>query len=342
MKKLQSSLTVFITLVALVCSAQKAKPNRQLAHLPPTVRQAIRARVGENKIESVEKNDDNGDVVYDVEWTLNDKDRSFTVDDQGRLLDEEVFLEELPAAVQRTIRMQTGGATLDEIDKSVEDGETSYDVGIVVNGKTRNFTVDGAGKLLEQQVFAEDLSPVIRNAILKQAGGGDLKEIDKSIEDGETTYDVEVTRDGKTVEFTVDGAGSLLEADVSLAELPAALQAAIQKETGANTIDGIEKSFDDGEVSYDVDVTGNSRSRTLSFDPDGKLLSAEQDVKATDTPEAVQTQIKSLANGGKLLGISKTTEDGEVYYDVGVEAGGAQKLVSLDSDGKIIPDEEDK
>jgi len=104
----------------------------------------------------------------------------------------------------------------------------------------------------------------------------------------------------------------------------------------------IDKCFNDGEVSYEVEVTSNVRSRTLSFDSNGELLSSETDVNLADTPEAVQKQIKSLADGGKLIGISKSIEDDETYYDIGLENGGKQRTVSLGPDGKVIPDDEGK
>jgi uncharacterized membrane protein YkoI len=342
LKRFQSAIIVLLASAVLVCSAQQRRLNREMAHLPPAVRKAIRAQVGDGQLDSIEKNTEDGEVSYDVEMVLDGKTRGFTVDDQGELLDKEVFLDELPPAVQRTIQKQTGKWTLDEIDKSVEDGETSYDVQIVLNDKTRGFTVDGDGELLDEEVFPGELPPAVRQTILKEAGAGTLGEIDKSVEDGETTYDAEITSDGKTRHITVDAKGTLLDTEVFLADLPAALQTAIQKQAGGDPLDEITKCFDDGEISYEVEVTGNTGSRTLSFNADGELLSTKVDVHLADTPEAVQTQIKSLTGGGKLLGISKSTEDNEIYYDVDIENGGAEKTVSLDPDGKIIPDDDGK
>ena len=80
----------------------------------------------------------------------------------------------------------------------------------------------------------------------------------------------------------------------------------------------------------------------MSFDTQGQLLSTEEDVEISNTPESVQKQIKVVVGAGKLLGISKVTEDDGVSYDVGIGNGGDEKTVSISSDGKVMPDEGSK
>jgi uncharacterized membrane protein YkoI len=337
MKRLQPAFIVLLVWAAFVCSAQQRKLNRELAHLPPVVRKAIRAKLGDARLDGIEKDIDDGEVVYDVEMVRDGKSRGFTVDDNGVLLDEEVFLPELSPAVQHTIQTKSANGTVDEINKSADDDDVSYDVEFARDGRTRDCTVGGDGALLEEQVFPGELPPGARQTILKETGSETLGEIDRAVGDGEMTYDVETTAAGKTRHFAVDAAGNLLDKDVSFPELPATVQDAIRKQNGA---DGqIHQCFDDGEVSYEVEVSGD---RTLSFDPDGKLLSTDQDVRLADTPEAVQAQVKSLAGEGKCLAISKTIEDNETYYDVELETSGSDKNVSLAPDGRILPDEDDK
>lgn len=338
-KRLQLVTIAGLALSALVCSAEPSKVNRQLAHLPAAVRETIRAKVGHGKLDSIDRDTEDDGVVYDVEMTLGGKMRGFTVDETGQLLDEEVFLPELPSAVQRTIVRQTGGGTLEEIDKSVDDGETSYDVEMTRNGNTRSFTVDGDGSLLEEQVFLNELPVSVRQTVTKQAGENALGEIHKFTEDGEIDYDVEMTRNGDTRHFTVGPTGKLVDEEVSLTELPEALQSAINKQAGGDKVSDINRCFDDGEISYDVDIDRGTGGCTFNFDSDGQLFSTDEDISLTDAPSAVREQINSLAAGGKCLGVSKITEDGEISYDVEIGGGGVDKVISVDSDGKVIPDE---
>jgi uncharacterized membrane protein YkoI len=280
MKTLKPALILFLMAVALACPAQQAKLKRELSHLPVPVRKTVRAHLGTAKLESIEKNTDDGEVTYDVEMVRDGKERGFTVADNGKLVDEEVFLAELPPVVQRAIQKQAGAATINEIDKSNDNGETSYDVEITAGVNTRGFTVNASGQLMDSEVI--------------------------------------------------------------LAELPPVLQTAIRKQAGADTIGEIDKSFDDGEVSFDVEVTAGSKSRTLTFDPDGELDSVEEKVDFSDTPEVVQKQIDSLAAGGHPDDIRKITEDNEISYDVQVITGVTDKIISIGVDGKILPDDDNK
>ncbi len=175
----------------------------------------------------------------------------------------------------------------------------------------------------------------VRKTISEQAGAhGIVGEINRVADDGETNFDVEASGAGESWNFTVGADGSLIDKEVFLVQLPDALQAAITKQAGTNA--DLRQCFDDGAVSYEADTD----DRTLTFDPDGKLLSTEQDVNLSDTPDAVQAQIKTLTGDGKCLGVTKTTEGDETYYDVDLKTGGQEKEVSIGIDGKIIPDDE--
>ena len=88
-------------------------------------------------------------------------------------------------------------------------------------------------------------------------------------------------------------------------------------------------------------MNGDGHSPHIEFrSRRGTLLSKEENVQLSDTPEAVQSQIKSLVGNGKVLGVSKITEDDQVSFDVDLKNGGREKTVSLGSDGKILPADE--
>jgi uncharacterized membrane protein YkoI len=319
-----------------VCSAQQKRPNRELTHVPPAVRQAVQARLGDAKLQSIEKQTHDGETTCDVEIIRNGKERGFTLDASGALLDEEVFLPELPSAVQRAIQAHSTGATLHEIDRSVNDGQISYDVEIERNGVSRDFTVDANGILLREQVFIGELPPTVRQTIQKEAGAATVGDIDRATVGGEVSFDVELTQSGRTRSLSVGADGNLIDKQVFLAELPAPLQEAIRRQAGADC--EIHQCFDDNEVTYDADAG----SRTLTFDAEGKLLSTEEEVKLAATPAPVQDQIKKLAANGKVLGIHKLVEENETSYDVELESGGAQKTVSLGPDGKTLPSDDNR
>ena len=102
-------------MVAFAFSTNAAPPprplERALERLPTAVQKTIRAQVGDGKLRAIDQDDEDGRVSYDVEMVRQGKTRGFTVGEDGNLVDTEVFLDELPAAVQQTIKKTVGGAT---------------------------------------------------------------------------------------------------------------------------------------------------------------------------------------------------------------------------------------
>jgi uncharacterized membrane protein YkoI len=155
MLKQFNGIVVVLALATCVASAQGGRrPQRAeqrmeqiLSRQPGPVQNAIRAQLGGGRLRSVDLDENDGERVYDVEIVRDGKTRSFSVGAEGELLDAEVFMEELPAAIQEAIRTKVGGATLGEIDRSIDDGQASYEVEMISAGKTRTFTVDAKGKL---------------------------------------------------------------------------------------------------------------------------------------------------------------------------------------------------
>jgi uncharacterized membrane protein YkoI len=255
--------------------------------------------------------------------------------------DSGVLLGQLAAPVQKTIRATVGEGRLRSIDKNDENGDVSYDVEMVGRGgRSRSFTVGANGELLDKQVFMNELPVVVRQAIRKKAGTAVINDVDEGFDNGEPTFDVEITADGKTRNFTLDAKGKTVDEEVFLTELPDSLQAAIRKETAGATIDEITRSSDDDEPSYNVDILSNGKTRTLSFDADGALLSREEDVALAEVPAAAQKRIQSCTAGGKLITIQKITENGVVSFDADVRQEGKLKSYSVSANGELIDSDE--
>src|SRR5205085_8336407 len=118
---------------------------------------------------------------------------------------------ELPVAAQKRIHAQLAGAKLGQITESIEGTEVSYDVEMTSKGKTRSFTVSEEGELAALQVFLPETPRPVQQAIRAQVGRQGLGDIFKHTEDGEVTYEVEMTKAGKTRNFTLDADGKPLE-----------------------------------------------------------------------------------------------------------------------------------
>lgn len=66
--------------------------------------------------------------------------------------EEEVTLDQCPAAVQATLKEQAKGGTIDEIEKVTEDGKVIYEAEITKDGKEYEVEIAEDGTLLETEL----------------------------------------------------------------------------------------------------------------------------------------------------------------------------------------------
>jgi len=330
------TVAVSLCLVApgVASGAAKGAANK-LAHLPQAVQETIHAQIGDGKLDKLTKSTEGGEVVYEVEMTKAGKDRGFTVSAEGELLSMEVFLPETPAAVQKVIKQQMGTGELQGIDRTTDQGQVNYEVTVARDGKTRDFTVSQQGELIELQVFLEELPASVRQAVEKQTGGGKIGDITRTTDEGQATYDFEVTRDDKTRAITLDAAGKMVESQVFLDETPTEVRKTIQSRTEGGKVEEIRKLIDEDEITYQVELTRNGKTLTLTLDAKGAVIEEEEAITLTDAPGPVQKAINTQAAGGKVVGITRTTEEGEVSFEVELAIAGKHKSVRMDAEGKI-------
>jgi hypothetical protein len=124
-------------------------------------------------------------------------------------------MKELPAAVQRTVKEQSKGATIRGLSKEVEGGKTTYEVEMKVNGRGKDVTMDASGAVIEveEEVALESIPGAARAAIEKAAGSGQITKVGKVSGGKETVYEAGLRRNGKRSEVKVSRDGHLLPAD---------------------------------------------------------------------------------------------------------------------------------
>lgn len=122
-------------------------------------------------------------------------------------------LKDLPAAVQKTVSETLKGGEIKSISKEVEKGVTQYEVETMLNGKHRDFNVDGKGKLIvvEEEIDLASAPAAAKAAIEKKIAGGKLKtveSVDKG--DGAMLYEAAfTTKAGKKGSILVKADGTL-------------------------------------------------------------------------------------------------------------------------------------
>jgi uncharacterized membrane protein YkoI len=155
----------------------------------------------------------------------------------------------------------------------------------------------------ERSVSIEQVPAAVKAALLAQAQGSAIEEIEMENENDQATYEADVTIDGKEVEVKVAANGIVLgkEADdedegddednengdedeeqVSLADVPGEVQATLVKEAAGAEIKEIEKENEDGQVIYSADVIVGGQEVEIKIAPDGTLLGKEVDDEDED------------------------------------------------------------
>ena len=140
---------------------------------------------------------------------------------------DELKLSECPAAVQKTLQREANGATIDEVDKKVEDGRTIYGAEVTIDGKEYEITVTEDGILLEKsleeddddddgtkseevEVKLADCPAAVQSTLKREANGADIEAVDKETKGGKAIYEVDVKIDGKNYEIRVGEDGILI------------------------------------------------------------------------------------------------------------------------------------
>jgi len=155
----------------------------------------------------------------------NDQKASMTDNDDG---EEEITLDQAPAAVQATIKAEAQGGTIKEIERETENGKTVYEAEVIINGQEFEIEVAPDGTLLgkeveeaddeeddddddEEEVSLDEVPAAVKATILEHAKGGTIEEIERETEDGQVVYEAEVEINGKEYEIEVAADGTLLE-----------------------------------------------------------------------------------------------------------------------------------
>lgn len=126
---------------------------------------------------------------------------------------------------------------------------------------------------------------------------------------------------------------------VSLAEVPPAARATIERLTAGGQIRELEKAQEDGRTVYDVEATVGGRDVEYDVAADGTVLSSEQSVPYATIPAAVRTASERYFGSAEDLDASIEIEGDKAFYEVSGRKGGKPMTVKLTVGGEIIEEE---
>jgi len=124
----------------------------------PARSSAERATAG-GTIEKIDRENERGRIVYDVEATVGGKHVEYTIADaDGAIVGTETSVDfaELPAQVRAAAEKYFGTSSGLAATKGVEDGKTTYEVEGKKGGERREVTFDATGRIEEEGEEGEE------------------------------------------------------------------------------------------------------------------------------------------------------------------------------------------
>ena len=184
-----------------------------LEEAPAPVQKTIRSQAAQNKIKLIDEAFEDGEISYEVDVeTVDGTPRTFSVDAAGKLTRVQIGLENLPAAVRKTMDANLLGGKLVEAHKLIDDADISFEGDVDHDGKVRDIIVAADGKLESVELSMAEVTVAARKTIESKVGNGRVTRVEKSTQEkqGVMPYEVEARKDGKLIRFSVGPRGRFL------------------------------------------------------------------------------------------------------------------------------------
>jgi hypothetical protein len=128
--------------------------------------------------------------------------------------EKKIKRSDLPPAVEKTVAVQSVGATVKGFSKEIEKGQTYYEAEMIVNGHTKDILIDTNGAIVEveEEVAMDALPEEVKAGLQAKAGEGKLVKVESlTKQDKLVAYEAQVTKGGKKSEVQVGPDGKPLD-----------------------------------------------------------------------------------------------------------------------------------
>lgn len=134
----------------------------------------------------------------------------FGVSAQERKLER----KDLPAAIEKTVARESAGAIIRGFSTEKENGITTYEAEMSVDGHSKDVSMDAKGNVLEveEEVSMDSLPESAKNALMAKAAGGTIGKVESLTKRGKlVAYETVVTTGKKRHEIQVGPNGENLK-----------------------------------------------------------------------------------------------------------------------------------
>ncbi len=137
----------------------------------------------------------------------------FVIPSIGAVQEKKISRKDLPAAVEKTVAEQANGATILGFSTELEHGKRVYEAELVVNGHSKDISMDASGKIIEieEEVAIDSLPVKVKDGLSTLAGAGTITKVESLTKSGKlVAYEAAVKTGTKRSEVQVGPDGQKL------------------------------------------------------------------------------------------------------------------------------------
>ena len=128
--------------------------------------------------------------------------------------EKKITRKQLPPAVEKTVTKESQGATIKGFAKETDNGQTVYELELIVNGRSKDVLIDKQGNVIEaeEQVSMDSLPATVQEALKQAAGSGTIGLIESLSKNGtRVSYEAHVKHGKKRSEIKVGPNGESMK-----------------------------------------------------------------------------------------------------------------------------------
>ena len=134
--------------------AQEGEEKVKRSDLPVAVQKSMDAESKGATVRGISREVDNGKTFYEAELTVNGHIKDILVDANGKIVEveEEVSLDSLAAAVQRSLQKKAGSGKIVKVESLTKGGKlVAYEAQVKMGARTREVQVGPNGETLAHE-----------------------------------------------------------------------------------------------------------------------------------------------------------------------------------------------
>lgn len=357
-----TSLVLLSGALALPAFAEKV----QFEQLPAGLQEKIRAQVGSTAdIQDIDRNVKDGKTIYEVgykkdgqhhesQFEYSETSAAVATSTSSSASSQKIQYDQLPENVKRVADAQLQGAEVNDVDRQVKNGRTTYEIGYKqrAGGPQRELLISESGEILNQSTTTAGTAPAenqpyrnyrgvipgqgtsasasarvidynqlpsnIRSVAESRLSDGDVSQVQRVIQNGQIAYHIDFKKeDGRNQQLVIAEDGRVLRDQFVAASAVGSAGAVQSGSSSAST---------------------TTRSEYANITNPVQLLSA-QEITRNQLPVGVARTVRGYTTNANIEEIHRGTWNGKEVYQVSYMDNNNQLVrLQLDANGNIIYD----